>query len=252
MNTEQISSLLEKTGQFDELEIKILSALLQLRKNRRDRFNANQISQAAKISVTNAYKYLYSLQKKGIVESMESEGFGPKRKLFWLSHSSNPFPRLFANYAAEFLEKKQLFSELEGFYSKLSQFNDGVWQGQTVVENFSDDFVERATFVIDAARTEVLVSTPKLFENFVLQDALKRAALRGAIVKIIAAEADISKAKKLQEAGVEIKFGKARPQMIVSDSMHGIDISKSGQWFANKKTDFKKTFLKQWDVAEEI
>ncbi len=252
MLPDQIPSLLERTGQFDELEIKILSAVLNLRKNRRDRFTANQISEAAKISVTNAYKYLYSLQQKGIIESIDSEGFGPKRKLFWLSVSSNPFPRLFANYVSEFMEKKQLFSELEQFYSKLGSFNDGIWQGNRLSENFSEGFEPRAAFIIDAARSEVLVSTPKLFDNYVLTDSLKRKAEAGVIIKIITAEADVSKAKKLQEAGIEIKFGKAKPSMIVSDSQHGIEIAKEGQFFLNKKTDFKKTFLKQWEIAEEI
>ena len=60
---EDFCSMLNDTGVFDELEIKVLKALLSLRNDRHiNKCTASEISKGAGISVTNAYKYLYSLQ----------------------------------------------------------------------------------------------------------------------------------------------------------------------------------------------
>ncbi|MCH6575206.1 MAG: Rrf2 family transcriptional regulator [Bacteroidetes bacterium] len=78
--------MLKDSGRFDDLEIKIIRGLFKLKAKKNDQVTASVIAKQAKISVTNAYKYLYALESKGIVESNKE-----KNKVFWLSKSSNPF-----------------------------------------------------------------------------------------------------------------------------------------------------------------
>lgn len=76
----RLCEVLKKTGAFDDLEIKVISAMLSLSSKKIPKNTASAIAREAKMPVTNVYKYLYSLEKKGIAESITN-----KDRLFWLS-----------------------------------------------------------------------------------------------------------------------------------------------------------------------
>src|SRR3989344_5107332 len=111
---EELLSMLSSTGMFHDMESKVLRGLLSLRSKGKMKVSAAEIASAASISVTNTYKYLYSLEMKGVVETNKE-----KNKLFWISSSSNPFPRLFSFVGQDYLKKKEAFKKLENIYDRL-------------------------------------------------------------------------------------------------------------------------------------
>ncbi|MEM5781809.1 MAG: helix-turn-helix domain-containing protein, partial [Candidatus Aenigmatarchaeota archaeon] len=105
MEINEFCSLLKESKQFDDLEIRIIRAMLMLTNRDVIKADANLIAKEAGISVTNAYKYLYSLQRKGLIESGQD-----KNKVFWLARSANPFPRIMSYVSKDYLRLKELFA----------------------------------------------------------------------------------------------------------------------------------------------
>jgi len=248
MTVSEFIALLRKSKEFDELEIKIIEALLKLQNRSIQRASANQIAKEANMSVTNAYKYLYSLQRKGIVESMTE-----KSKVFWLARSANPFPRFFSYITKELLSKKELFKQLEEKYNELID-TDIVWFGEKMYQQYEGDFANKAAFIIDIAKNEILITTHKFFDDIVLRDAIRRAIERGVKVRVIADTVHPDEIEKLKKIGIDIRFGSAWPYIIVADENHGITVDKSerGLWFLNCNTDYKKKFEEKWEQAKQL
>lgn len=240
--------LLTSSKQFDKLEIQILRAMLTLKQRRLLKNTASDIASVANLSVTNAYKYLYSLQQKGIVESNKAQN-----KIFWLSQTSNPFPRILSYVGKEYLKKKELFEKLKESYEKFVQTGI-VWGGEQLQENYEGNFIDRAIFLFDAAKEEILVTTQSFYDDFLFLDALKRAVERGIKIKIVSEEIHPEITQKLRKIGIEIRLGLAWPYLVLIDNSHGITVDKDGKgfWFLNYKTNYKPKFEELWQKAEVI
>lgn len=248
--------LLRKTEQFDKLEIKILSAMLYLDKNRQSKNNASEISKRAEMSVTNAYKYLYSLQQKGLVESDSG-----KNKIFWLART-NPFERLFSYLSKEYLEKKEMFSKLKNVYEKTISGKD-VWMGKQVFERYSnsEDFINKASLIMDIAQKEIMIMAEDIEDDFILVDSMKRALGRGIKIRIMNSNIPEEKIALLRKIGAELRFMDriVQPFTMVADGRHGITVEMKrnprqntemcGTWFLNQETDYKKKFDSLWEKA---
>ncbi|MEM7820747.1 MAG: helix-turn-helix domain-containing protein [Candidatus Aenigmatarchaeota archaeon] len=245
---DEFCNMLRETDSFDELEIKIVRALLTLTQRKKPKADAATIAKEAGISVTNAYKYLYSLQLKGVVESSKE-----KQKVFWLSRSANPFPRLFSYVGRDYLRKKELFARLAQTYERFLPISD-IWSGECVREQYNADFVERAAFIIDIAREELFIATEKFFEDFVLLDAIKRALERNVHVRIVAAHIDARHLEKLERAGLEIRLGRYWPNMIISDGRHGLTIDGEGKgtMWLNSPSERVADFERAWARAQIV
>lgn len=241
-------NLLRETNEFDDLEIRILRAMLILENRRYTKTTATLIAKEAGIPVTNVYKYLYTLQKEGLIESSDA-----KNKLFWVAKSANPFPRLFSYVTKDFVKKKELFSKLESMYDKFITPKI-IWGNERVHEQYAGEFVDKAALLFDIAKEEVLVTTKKFFEDIILLDAIKRAIERGVKIKIITEELHPETVKKFKDIGIEMRLGRAWPYAIVADSRHGItvDEAQKGLWFLNYNSDYKKRFDEIWERAEMI
>ncbi len=251
--------LLEKSGQFDKLEIKILSAMLFLEKGKQPKNNASDISKKAEISVTNTYKYLYSLQQKGLVESDEG-----KNKIFWLARA-NPFQRMFSYVSREYLEKKEIFSKLKEIYDKNISGKE-IWMGKQIFERYSkaEDFTDKAALVLDIAQEEVLIMAEDIEDDFILIDSLKRAIERGVKVRIMNSNMPEERIALLKKMGVEMRFMDriVQPFTMVADGRHGITIEMKGSsgedsemrgvWFLNQGTDYNKKFDMLWEKAGSV
>jgi len=242
-------TLLEESGYFDALEIDILDAMIILRKDGKKEVTANNIAKEAEMSVTNAYKYLYSLKEKGLVEFKSDK----KNKLFWLAESSNPFPRLFSIIGSEFLKKRKLFERMENIY-KTYISPTSVWKDQQVKENFDEGLAERVAYLFDLAQKEILITTKQFYKDYIILDALKRALSRGVNVKIITEIADQELVKKMREAGVGLKIGFGHGQTIVVDSRHGLNINLNGigEMFLNYNTEYKSKFEDSWERSDSL
>lgn len=59
MATIEFCEMLKQTKEFDELEIKIVKAMINLQNREQPKVTAAMIADGTDISVTNAYKYLY-------------------------------------------------------------------------------------------------------------------------------------------------------------------------------------------------
>lgn len=250
MGITEFSALLKQTKQFDDLEIRILRALMILENRDRIKVTANEIAKEAGISVTNAYKYLYSLQRKGLVET--SEG---KNKIFWLARSSNPFPRLMSYVSKDYLRIRDLFSKLEKEYDEfLKKRGKIIWQGEKTYEQYEKDFIRRAAFLFDIANDEILITTHKFYNDIILLESVKRAIQRGIKIRIIADEIDPTILDNLKKLDIEMRLGKAWPYLIVVDGNHGmtVDENERGIWFLNCKTDYKDKFEEFWARAHAI
>lgn len=252
--------LLEKTGEFDKLEIKILSAMLSLEKSRQPKNNASDIAKKAEISVTNAYKYIYSLQQKGLVESDSG-----KNKIFWLART-NPFQRMFSYVSREYIEKKGIFSKLKEIYDKSISGKD-IWMGKQIFERYSKagDFTDKAALVLDIAQQEVLIMAEDIEEDFVLMDSIKRAIERGVKIRIMNSSMPEERTSLFKKMGVELRFMDRimQPFTMVADGRHGITIEMKngkkgadseieGVWFLNKETDYRKKFDSLWEKAGSV
>jgi len=147
--------MLKDSKQFDDLEIRIVRALLKLTNRDMLKASANIIAKEANMSVTNAYKYLYSLERKGLVESGQD-----KNKVFWLARSTNPFPRIMGYVAKDYLRLKELFSKLEKTYNEFLDLRGKiVWQGEKAYEQYEGDFIRKAALLFDIANDEILISS---------------------------------------------------------------------------------------------
>jgi len=224
--------------------------MLTLENRNQSKATANAIADEAGISVTNAYKYLYSLQRKGLIES--SEG---KNKIFWLSRSSNPFPRVFSYVSKDYLRLKDLFSKLEKEYDEfLKPRGRSVWFNEKLYEDYSGGFVDKAAFLLDLAKDEVLITTHKFFDDIVLLESLKRAIERGVKIRIISSEIDPNILEKLRKIDIEMRLGRMWPSLILVDAKHGItvDDNEKGIWFLNCKTDYKDKFEDFWERSHKL
>jgi len=246
MDTNAFSSLLKESKQFDDLEIRILRAMIFLENRNYVNINASMIAKEAEISVTNAYKYLYSLEKKGLVES--SEG---KNKVFWLARSSNPFPRLFSQISKYYLQTKDLFSKMEKMYEEF--VTKDIWKGEKVYEQYEGDFVTKAAFLFDLAKDEILISAKKFYNDIVLLEAIKRAVERDVRIRIISEEINPDVYERLKKINIEMRLGKFWPNVIIIDGRHGMTLEdtekEKGMWFLNMKTDFKNKFEQFWTAS---
>ena len=245
---EDFCEMLRGSGQFDELEIRILRALVKLDKSRNYKVTASLIAKEAGLSVTNAYKYLYALQEKGLVESSEN-----KNKIFWLAHSTNPFPRLFSKVTQDYFKKKKLFSDLESMYSKFIDQTE-VWGNEKIYERYDGDYTQKAALLFDIARKEIFITTNRFFDDLILLEAVKRAVERGVKIKIIAEELHPERVEKLGKIAIEMRLGKAWPYVIVVDGKHGmsLDGADRGIFFLNHNSDYKNRFEDMWDKAEKL
>jgi sugar-specific transcriptional regulator TrmB len=250
MEINAFCSLLKDSKQFDDLEIRIIRAMLMLANRDQLKVTANMVAKEAGISVTNAYKYLYSLQRKGLIESGEE-----KNKVFWLTRSSNPFPRIMSYVSKDYLRLKKLFSELEEQYNEFLELRGKlIWQGEKAYEQYEGDFVRRAAFLFDIADQEILITTEKFYDDIILLEAIKRAVQRGVKIKIVAEELHPDLLQRLRSINIEMRLGKTWPHLILVDGKHGMTIDKNekGIWFLNCKTDYKNTFEEIWQKAHMI
>ncbi len=248
-NVDELCSMLNSTGMFNELEIKVMRALLILRNSKKVKCTASEIARMSLMSVTNTYKYLYSLQSKGLVESSKE-----KNKLFWLSNTSNPFPRLQSFLAKDYLKKKEIFTKVQQAYESFVPTDGHVWLGEKIYEKYEKDFEQRATFLMDAAREDVLISADKMPVSIVILESIKRAAARDVRVRIVVRQVDPVMAEKLRGFGIDIRLGRIGERMILVDDYHGIvrEREESGIWFMNQRNHYKQQFEKLWEAAEQI
>jgi len=250
MEINEFCSMLKDSNQFDDLEIRIVRSMLMLANRDRIKVNANDIAKEAGISVTNAYKYLYSLEKKGLVESGKN-----KSKIFWLSRSANPFPRIMSFVGKDYLRLKKLFSELEGHYNEfIDMRGKNIWLGEKAYEQYDEDFIRRAAFLFDIANEEILITTDKFYDDVVLLESIKRAVQRGVRIRIIASELHPELLKNLKKIDIDMRLGRAMPYLILVDERHGmtVDENKKGIWFLNCDTKYKNTFEEFWGKAHAI
>jgi sugar-specific transcriptional regulator TrmB len=250
MEINEFCSFLKDSKQFDDIEIRIIRAMLMLANREQIKVDANLIAKEANLSVTNAYKYLYSLQKKGLVESGED-----KNKVFWLARSTNPFQRIMSYVSRDYIRLKELFSKLETQYDEfLDLRGKTIWLGEKAYEQYEGDFVNKAALLFDIANEEILITTDKFYDDIVLLESIKRAIQRGVRIRIIATELHPTTLANLRKIGIEMKLGRASPYMVVVDGKHGmtIDESEKGIWFLNCKTDYKDKFEEFWEHSHLI
>lgn len=244
-------TLLEETGNFNQLELDVLDALFTLKKDGKEEVTAREISKEAGMSVTNAYKYLYSLKEKGLVEFRT--GSKGKNKVFWLAESTNPFPRMFSLIGKEFLKKKHMFERLEYLYRNYVQ-GGSVWKGHKIRETFVGNIEEKMAYLFDIAQKEILIATKKFNNDFVVMDALKRALSRGVKVRIITEIADQKFVQKMKSAGIPVKMCFGHSNVVIVDSKHGlkINLDGTGEIFLNYNTDYKARFEELWENADSL
>jgi len=250
MGITEFCAMLRDSGQFDDLEIRIVRSMLTLENRNKIKQNANDIADEAGFSVTNVYKYLIALQKKGLVESTEG-----KNKEFWLSRSSNPFPRVFSYVSKDYLRLKELFSKLENEYNEMLKLKGrAIWLGDKLYQEYKEGFAEKAAFVLDSSNEEVLISAPKFFTDIVLLEAIKRAIERGIKIKIISSEIHPDNLNSLKKLGIEMRLGRMFPYLVLADGKHGLtaDENEKGIWFLNCQTDFQEKFDQFWERAHAI
>ncbi|MBU3904714.1 MAG: Rrf2 family transcriptional regulator [Nanoarchaeota archaeon] len=247
MSKQEFCDILKQTGEFDDVEVKMIRAMLNLENRDMAKFTAVTIANELDMSVTNAYKYLYSLQQKGVVESIAG-----KNKVFWLARSANPFPRLFSYVTKKYIDKRGMFDKLEELYKGIVR-TDVVWFGEKMYEQYEKNFEDRASFLIDVSKEELLITTQRFFDNILILDALRRAVKRGVKIKIISNEIDSDRMDGLKKIGIAFRLGKAWPYIMVMDERHGITVDKEGKglWFLNCNTDYKVKFDEMWDSSEE-
>jgi len=250
MEINDFCSALKDSKQFDDLEIRIIRSMLMLTNRDVVKSDANLIAKEAGISVTNAYKYLYSLQKKGLVETGQD-----KNKVFWLSRSINPFPRIMSYVSKDYIRLKDLFGKLENQYNEFLELRGkAIWQNEKAYEQYEGDFVNKASLLFDLASEEILITTDKFYDDIVLLESIKRAIQRGVKIRIIATELHPTMLANLRKIGIEMKLGRAAPYMVVVDGKHGmtVDESEKGIWFVNCKTDYRNKFEEFWDHSHLI
>ena len=250
MEINEFCSMLKDSKQFDDLEIRIVRSMLKLANRELLKVTANMIASEASMSVTNAYKYLYSLERKGLVESGQD-----KNKVFWLTRSTNPFPRIMSYVSKDYLRLKDLFSQIEKIYDDYIEMRgNSIWQGEKAYEQYEGDFIRRAALLFDIANDEILITTKKFYDDIVLLEAIKRAVERGVKIRVIASEMFPPMIEKLRKINIEMRLGRAMPYLIMADEKHGmtIDENEKGIWFLNCKTDYKDKFEDFWGKAHAI
>lgn len=250
MEINDFCSMIKESKQFDDLEVRILRALLMLTNRDVIKANAAKIAEEAGVSVTNAYKYLYSLQKKGLVESGQE-----KNKVFWLARSTNPFPRILSYVSKDYIRLKELFADLEKKYDEFLELRGKhIWLGEKAYEQYEGDFSNKAALLFDLANEEILITTNKFYDDIVLLEAVKRAVERGIKIRIIAAELHPETLQKLKKINIEMRLGRALPYLVIVDDKHGmtVDEKEKGIWFLNCKTDYKDKFEELWEKAHVI
>ena len=250
MEINEFCSMLKESKQFDDLEIRIVRAMLKLANRDLLKANANVIAAEAGMSVTNAYKYLYSLEKKGLVEAGQD-----KNKVFWLTRTSNPFPRIMSYVSKDYLRLKELFSKVEKMYDEYMDIRGkAIWQNEKAYEQYEGDFIRRAAILFDIANDEILITTKKFYDDIVLLEAIKRAVERGVKIRVIASEMFPPMIEKLRKINIDMRLGRAMPYLIMADEKHGmtVDDNEKGIWFLNCKTDYKDKFEEFWSKAHAI
>jgi len=238
-------TLLKYSESFDDLEVRIIEALINLKRKRVLKATAGIIATEAGVSVTNAYKYLYSLQKKGVVEFTEKN----KIKTFWLSVSCNPFPRIFSKVREDYLKKEKAFKRLERMYEDFVNIGD-VWSGEKVKAKYNGDYTDRVAFMFDIARQEVLITTPEFYTNVTILDAIKRAVQRDVSIKVISERIHPELVSKLKQIGIEMRLGNSKPNVIIVDGRHGV--LEDGVWFLNYMTTYRDKFKQAWTKASSL
>ena len=160
----------------------------------------------------------------------------------------------FEKIQKDYLRKKEVFDRLEMVYEKMMKPGTSVWAGERLHEHYDTNFTDRAAFLMDVAREDIIITAYRLYSDFILLDALKRAVARGVKIRIIAEEIDASVSEKLRKIGVEMRLGRAWPYVVIADANHGITVDSDGKglWFLNYNTDYRRRFDEMWDKAEEV
>lgn len=250
-NVEDLFLHIEKIGILNDVEMKILRAMFRLKKEKRDKVSANDIAKAAGISVTNAYKYLYSLQNKWLIESGKINHRN-QNIMFWLSQSSNPFPRIMGQKTMEYTEMKKSCELLEKLWSWYLP-EESIWGGCKVYEKYEGNFEGRAAFIIDLAKKEILITADRFFEDFLILDAISRAIKRNVRIKVIVEQLHPDQTKRLRTIGIELRLGKCWPYIIVADALHGITFGEGNNiWFMNCHLKYPEKFEEYWKAAQVI
>ncbi|MEM5771896.1 MAG: hypothetical protein QXO19_00325 [Candidatus Aenigmatarchaeota archaeon] len=250
---EELINYLEKIGFFNKLEIKILSIMLEkFYKEKKKIFDANEIAKLCGMSVTNTYKYLYSLQEKGIIES--SKGNIGSNKKFWITQSCNPIPRILSKITAEYIEKKKNCAVCEKLWNWFVP-QEKIWNDQKVYEKYENGFIDKAALIIDIAKKDIIITFDKFFDNINILDALGRAVNRNVHIRAILEQIHPDQSESLRKIGIELRLGKVWPYVIISDKMHGITydpVTKSGVYFFNYPVNFYEKFEEFWKNSQEI
>jgi predicted transcriptional regulator len=250
MEINDFCSMLKDSKQFDDLEVRIVRSMLMLANRDLVKVSADIIAKESGVSVTNAYKYLYSLQKKGLVETGQD-----KNKVFWLTRSFNPFPRMMSYVSKDYLRLKESFEKMESTFNEyLEARGRSIWLGEKAYEQYEGGFVDKASMLFDLAKDEILITTDKFYDDIILLEAIKRAVQRGVKIRVIARELHPTMMANLRKIGIEMKLGMASPYLIVVDEKHGmtVDDNEKGIWFLNCKTDYKKNFDELWEHSHFI
>ncbi len=248
----KIIELLEISKFFDKVELKVFKALLELEAEGKVKSTAGEIARKAGITVTNAYKYLYNLEKLGIVEIEEG-----KQKLFWLSRV-NPFPRILSLVTKEYLEKKAALKTAENIYEKIVLPRRVVEKPRKREIKNKQDFLVCCAYIADLAKNSLCVISDFLPEDFVVLEAFKRCKERHVEMRWLACEMEEEKAEVVKKIGFEIRFVDEilHTFIMVADFSSGIAIESeepfSAICFLNYPNKFKENFEKLWDSAGEM
>ena len=153
----------------------------------------------------------------------------------------------------DYIAKKDIFLRLEKMYSQMIVSGE-VWGGEKKYEQYSEDFIGKASFLFDVSKSEILITAKRFYDNVVLLEAIKRAVERGIHIRIISEELHPEMVARLKKIGIEMRLGKAWPYIIVVDGSHGItvDVEDKGLWFLNYKSEYKTRFEEMWQKAEKL
>ncbi len=252
--SKNLVEMIKKSKFFDKVEIKVISAMLELEKEGKIKNTASIIAKRCGMSVTNAYKYLYNLAEIGIVEYEED-----KQKLFWLSRV-NPFDRIISMITKEYTERKAALKAAGDMYSRI--ISPIRVLEKPYIKNITsfDDFEKKCAYISDIAEGKLCIISDWVPEEFIILDSWKRVKERGVEMKWLANDLSEEKTELLQKLGFEVRFFDEIIYffIMVADENNGVvvkNINKekiNGFWFINQENDFQKNFDEWWDSAGEI
>jgi sugar-specific transcriptional regulator TrmB len=252
---DKFMEMLKKSKFFDKVELKVISAMLELEKEGKTKNTASAIARKCGMNVTNTYKYLYKLADLGIVEYEDS-----KYKVFWLSRI-NPFPRIAGIITKDYLEKKASLAAAGKIYEELVLVTKLQEKPQLRRFDSYENFELKCAYIIDSAQKKICVISDWIpADFFLILDALKRAKERGVELRWLAENMNEENVEFLEKLGFKVRFFDEMiyPFILVSDEKNGIVVENlekdgiKGFWFVNYQNDFQENFEKWWESAGEI